>query len=82
MNEFYAWTDNHGFLAWCALWLVWGVVWLVAVAFEIGFRLLNRIMRTIRVCARGWPPAHLDADGDWRPQSKPTKPAEPAKENQ
>lgn len=24
-----------------------------------------RITRTIMVTFRGWPPAHLDADGDW-----------------
>ncbi len=27
----------------------------------------NRVLRTIKVCVKGWPPAHLDADGDWEP---------------
>ena len=27
-----------------------------------------RLTRTIMVALRGWPPAHLDADGDWPPQ--------------
>lgn len=70
MSEFFAWTDNHGFLAWCALWLVWGVFWLVAVAFDVSFKLVNRMLRTIKVCARGWPPEHLDADGDFKPATK------------
>lgn len=32
------------------------------------FRLLNRLFRHLNVRARGWPPAHLDADGDWKPE--------------
>lgn len=49
------------FLAWCALWLFWVVVPL----FAITFRAINRILRTIRIIFRGWPPKHLDADGDF-----------------
>lgn len=26
--------------------------------------------RVVMVCARGWPPSHLDADGDWKPETK------------
>lgn len=26
-----------------------------------------RLTRTIMVSLRGWPPSHLDADGDWNP---------------
>jgi len=29
--------------------------------------LIIRGYRTIMVCIRGWPPSHLDADGDWKP---------------
>lgn len=28
--------------------------------------LVNRLLRTIKVAIRGWPPEHLDADGDWK----------------
>ena len=28
------------------------------------FRIINRVLRTIKVIFRGWPPEHLDADGD------------------
>lgn len=41
-------------------------------AFFICQMLLNfgsRVMRTLNVVVRGWPPAHLDADGDWKPES-------------
>ena len=34
------------------------------------FVLPNRALRTIKVCSKGWPPAHLDADGDWKPEPK------------
>jgi hypothetical protein len=70
MSELFAWTDNHGFLAWCALWLVWGFIWLGLAAFSISFRIINRILRTIKVCVRGWPPEHLDADGDWKAEAQ------------
>lgn len=66
MNEVFEWTNHHGFLAWCALWLGWGLIALAIAAFDISFKLLNRILRTIKVCVRGWPPPHLDADGDWK----------------
>lgn len=67
---FWEFWHEHSFLAWCALWLGWGVFWLAAIALEFMWELCNRLLRTVSVCARGWPPAHLDADGDWRPASK------------
>jgi hypothetical protein len=27
----------------------------------------SRVLRSINVAVRGWPPSHLDADGDWKP---------------
>lgn len=39
------------YIALCAIQLA-GVIW-------------GRLTRTIMVLARGWPPAHLDADGDF-----------------
>ena len=67
MTEFYQFAGEHWFLTWCALWLVWGVFWLPVALASLIFRLLNRILRTINVAIRGWPPEHLDADGDWKP---------------
>lgn len=32
------------------------------------FKILNRFFRHRNIVARGWPPAHLDADGDWKPK--------------
>lgn len=29
--------------------------------------IINRIIRGFNIRKHGWPPSHLDADGDWRP---------------
>ena len=49
------------FLAWCSLWLFWMIVPI----FALVFKLVNRILRSINIALRGWPPVHLDADGDF-----------------
>jgi len=36
----------------------------------LAMKLVNRVLRTIKVAVRGWPPPHLDADGDWKPEPK------------
>ena len=51
--------NNHWFLAICAM--------ITICALAKGFYwMFNRLMRTIKVAIRGWPPSHLDADGDWK----------------
>lgn len=61
--------DDHWFIAWCALWGIWPVCWAFVVTVSIlFFKLPNRLFRSIMVVCRGWPPTHLDADGNWRPQ--------------
>jgi len=60
---FWDFWHAHPFLAWCALWLLWGVVAIITTALT----LVTRLYRLVMVSIRGWPPAHLDADGDWKP---------------
>jgi hypothetical protein len=62
MMDFWQFWNAHPFLAWCALWLLWGVVSLA----QLAVNLVNRLLRTVKVLARGWPPEGLDADGDFR----------------
>ena len=31
-------------------------------------RMWIRYMRYLSVKSKGWPPSHLDADGDWKPE--------------
>lgn len=35
-------------------------------------RMWARYMRYLSVKSKGWPPSHLDADGDWKSQPKKT----------
>jgi len=67
MIEFFS---EHYFLAWCALWLGWPAF---SILNAVVFKLPNRLLRSIKVVLRGWPPAHLDADGDFKPEPKPVK---------
>lgn len=34
-------------------------------AISVGATLVTRTQRFVMVLFRGWPPKHLDADGDW-----------------
>lgn len=63
-------AHEHAFLAWLLAWGWWGLVWLAISLAALLTRLVNRLLRSIKVVLRGWPPAHLDADGDWRPRPK------------
>lgn len=53
-------AGTNPFLAFCVLWLIGCIAGVI-------FKIVNRILRTIRVARAGWPPPHLDADGDWKP---------------
>lgn len=41
---------------------------------ELLFRSWNRLMRHLNIRKAGWPPAHLDADGDFKPAPKEQRP--------
>lgn len=45
-------------------WLTFFLALLVAQVLVWPFRLVNRVIRHRNIVARGWPPEHLDADGD------------------
>ncbi len=38
---------------------------LLLVAMGLVFKTWNRFLRHLNILAHGWPPAHLDADGDF-----------------
>lgn len=52
--------NNHPFIS---LFICWAITAVIA-------RFIVRISRVAMVGSRGWPPAHLDADGDWKPEPK------------
>ena len=57
-------ADAHPFLAWCALWVLWMLWFIATLCVNSSVRLVGRLLRTLNIAFRGWPPAHLDADGD------------------
>lgn len=38
--------------------------------FQLAWSAWNRYLRSKNIRAKGWPPGHLDADGDWPPAPK------------
>ena len=57
MNLFQFATDSPWLAFFMLLLLVEGVC-----------KIVSRILRTLMVRKQGWPPGHLDADGDWKPE--------------
>ena len=50
------WANDHWFLA----------AFLAYCGMSGCTQLISRLLRAMMVMVRGWPPEHLDADGDWR----------------
>lgn len=65
MTEFYLFAGEHPLLT---FFLVCLLVLLVEVLLTRLFIVVNRFFRMTMVSIRGWPPSHLDADGDWKPE--------------
>lgn len=59
MSEF---INHH---PWMTFWLllILGVWWSDMIQIVV-----SRCVRASNVAKRGWPPPHLDADGDWKPE--------------
>lgn len=51
----------------------WTTFFLAYFAARALISITSRAYRMIMVSLRGWPPAHLDADGDWKPEPKGDK---------
>lgn len=51
---------------------------LTAQILHIGPNMASRMMRHRTIREKGWPPAHLDADGDWASASDTTDDEESA----
>lgn len=62
MAEFYQFAGEHPFLTFCLAWL------LLTAFVEMPLKVVNRWIRHRNIIVAGWPPAHLDADGDWKPK--------------
>jgi hypothetical protein len=62
---FWQFWHEHPVLAFFALCAAYYTLkWIVRTPFHMW----NRLMRHKNIAAQGWPPPHLDADGDFKPE--------------
>lgn len=53
-----------------SFWTFAGFAFLLCIVTNLIFRVWNRFMRMLNVRNRGWPPAHCDADGAFKPKEE------------
>lgn len=53
-----------------SIWHFFGMLLLISVVLGAPCRIINRCIRHLNIRAKGWPPEHLDADGDWKPEEE------------
>jgi hypothetical protein len=70
VNFWIWWTEFSATSPYLALTLAFWALVAACVFVGNASRLTNRVFRMVMVTLRGWPPAHLDADGDWKPEPK------------
>jgi hypothetical protein len=63
MTEFYQFAGAH---PWLTAWLAFLICGSITAPFRFGLRYINRYLRSKNIRAMGWPPQHLDADGDFK----------------
>lgn len=52
-----------------SFWTFLGFALLIEFLCTVLFKCWNRFLRMLNIRAHGWPPAHCDADGDFKPPS-------------
>lgn len=60
-------------LEWCGRHYLLAIVGLLIAENFVG-AVYSRTLRAIMVSIKGWPPAHLDADGDWKSEPEAGEP--------
>lgn len=61
----YEYFDNHGFYAFIFyVWCIPITSWLLVTIMDRFLLTIRRMCRSVNIALRGWPPPHLDADGD------------------
>jgi hypothetical protein len=63
--NYFEFMDKHWFIGFL---LTAGIV---GGAFNLIFLMWNRFWRHMNIRKHGYPPAHCDADGDFKPEPKP-----------
>lgn len=60
-----------GFWEFCGVFLLLSLLYSLFTSFVLlVVRLVNRWIRHLNIKQHGWPPAHLDADGDFKPEGE------------
>lgn len=71
MADFWQWwTAFSGANGWKAFFLAAWSVAILSMCVGNVLRIVSLVLRAVMVLLRGWPPVHLDADGDWKPAPK------------
>ena len=63
MNDFYKFATQ---MPWLAALLA---ILALSVVYYLPIRMWSRLMRCLSIRKAGWPPPHLDADGDFQPRA-------------
>jgi hypothetical protein len=53
-----------------SFWIWLGFVLILYIPIEAIVKIISRLIRRSMITKQGWPPVHLDADGDWNPEPK------------
>ena len=56
-----------------SFWIWLGTVFMLAMFLNAVTFCWSRLLRYLSVVRAGWPPSHLDADGDWRVENNEVK---------
>jgi len=49
-----------------SFWIWLGAVTIIYIPFETIVKVIRLLVRRSNISKHGWPPTHLDADGDWK----------------
>lgn len=64
----YEWMGIHPYLTIClAICFLWFCYLILHYGTNGILRIMSRLIRSINIALRGWPPPHCDADGDFKP---------------
>lgn len=66
MTEFYVFAGENPLLT---FFLAVVLILLIETLVSSLHNIVSRLFRMTMVTIHGWPPSHLDADGDWKPEN-------------
>ena len=52
------------------IWVFLGIIAIMTILVSVILEMWSRFFRYLMVSKHGWPPGHLNADGDWKEDKK------------